>query len=86
MHAVDLTEGMLSFVLLHRLERLEHLAAKFNHKAAIHESWTAGKDEMLAADDLEDVTLAGVLVRIIVFLVEPARLCSHVEMVLPLSE
>lgn len=34
-----------------RLERLEHLAKKFNHKADIHESWTAGKEEMLVSQD-----------------------------------
>ncbi|XP_018014069.1 alpha-actinin, sarcomeric isoform X1 [Hyalella azteca] len=34
-----------------RLERLEHLAKKFNHKADIHESWTAGKEEMLMSQD-----------------------------------
>jgi len=34
-----------------RLERLEHLAKKFNHKADIHMSWTAGKEEMLLSQD-----------------------------------
>ena len=28
---------------LMRLERLEHLAKKFKHKADIHEAWTSGK-------------------------------------------
>jgi hypothetical protein len=32
-----------------RLERLEHLAKKFKHKADIHEAWTAGKEEMLSS-------------------------------------
>ena len=30
-----------------RLERLEHLAQKFKHKADIHEQWTQGKEAML---------------------------------------
>ena len=34
---------------LMRLERLEHLAKKFKHKADIHEAWTAGKEEMLSS-------------------------------------
>jgi len=34
-----------------RLERLEHLAKKFNHKADIHEAWTSGKEEMLLSQD-----------------------------------
>jgi len=34
-----------------RLERLEHLAKKFNHKADIHMSWTEGKEEMLLSQD-----------------------------------
>ncbi|XP_065832776.1 alpha-actinin-like [Oscarella lobularis] len=46
---------------LRRLERLEHLAAKFNHKADIHESWTSGKEETLQADDIEGANLASVL-------------------------
>merc|ERR1719330_1095425 len=37
---------------LMRLERLEHLAKKFKHKADIHEAWTSGKEEMLSAQDL----------------------------------
>ena len=32
-----------------RLERLEHLAKKFKHKADIHEAWTSGKEEMLSS-------------------------------------
>jgi len=34
-----------------RLERLEHLAKKFHHKADIHEAWTAGKEDMLLSQD-----------------------------------
>ena len=34
---------------LMRLERLEHLAKKFKHKADIHEAWTSGKEEMLSS-------------------------------------
>ena len=37
--------------MIFRLERLEHLAKKFNHKADIHEAWTAGKEEMLLSQD-----------------------------------
>ena len=34
---------------LMRLERLEHLAKKFKHKADIHEAWTSGKEELLSS-------------------------------------
>ena len=44
------------------MERLDHLAEKFRHKCNIHEAWTAGKADMLRKDDLENATLADVLV------------------------
>ena len=37
-----------------RLERLEHLAKKFKHKADIHEAWTAGKEQMLSSSDYKN--------------------------------
>ena len=46
----------------YRMERLDHLAAKFKHKCDIHEAWTEGKPEMLQQDDYSDASLAGVLV------------------------
>ena len=36
------------------LERLEHLAKKFKHKADIHEAWTSGKEEMLSSTDYKN--------------------------------
>ena len=55
-----------SFFLLYccftRLERLDHLAEKFKHKCNIHESWTYGKADILKKEDLENATLAEVLV------------------------
>lgn len=45
------------------MERLDHLAAKFNHKCTIHEAWTEGKPELLQQDDYSDANLADVLVR-----------------------
>ncbi|QQP58443.1 Alphaactinin_ sarcomericlike [Caligus rogercresseyi] len=39
---------------LMRLERLEHLAKKFKHKADIHEAWTSGKEEMLSSNDYKN--------------------------------
>nr|XP_043887679.1 alpha-actinin-4 isoform X2 [Solea senegalensis] len=45
---------------IRRLERLEHLAEKFHQKAAIHESWTDGKEAMLTQKDYETSTLAEV--------------------------
>merc|ERR1712172_470975 len=39
---------------LMRLERLEHLAKKFKHKADIHEAWTSGKEEMLSSTDYKN--------------------------------
>merc|ERR1712032_1070469 len=40
---------------LMRLERLEHLAKKFKHKADIHEAWTSGKEEMLSSQDYKKI-------------------------------
>uniref|UniRef100_A0A3B3CPH6 Actinin alpha 4 n=1 Tax=Oryzias melastigma TaxID=30732 RepID=A0A3B3CPH6_ORYME len=45
---------------IRRLERLEHLAEKFHQKAAIHESWTSGKEAMLTQKDYETSTLSEV--------------------------
>ena len=56
------TELMGDVLLYHRLERLEHLAAKFNHKADIHQGWTSGKEAALQANDIEGANLAAVLV------------------------
>ena len=39
---------------LMRLERLEHLAKKFKHKADIHEAWTSGKEDMLSSTDYKN--------------------------------
>ena len=36
------------------LERLEHLAKKFKHKADIHEAWTSGKEDMLSSTDYKN--------------------------------
>nr|XP_061798849.1 alpha-actinin-1-like isoform X9 [Nerophis lumbriciformis] len=43
---------------IRRLERLDHLAEKFRQKAAIHESWTEGKEEMLQRKDFETASLS----------------------------
>ncbi|XP_051962768.1 alpha-actinin-4 isoform X2 [Xyrauchen texanus] len=43
---------------IRRLERLDHLAEKFRQKAAIHESWTDGKEAMLKQKDYETATLS----------------------------
>ncbi|XP_058173495.1 alpha-actinin, sarcomeric isoform X2 [Anopheles ziemanni] len=40
-----------------RLERLEHLAQKFKHKADTHEDWTKGKEEMLQSQDFRNCKL-----------------------------
>uniref|UniRef100_A0AAQ5XV17 Actinin alpha 4 n=1 Tax=Amphiprion ocellaris TaxID=80972 RepID=A0AAQ5XV17_AMPOC len=45
---------------IRRLERLEHLAEKFHQKAAIHQSWTDGKEAMLTQKDYETSTLSEV--------------------------
>nr|CAB3219883.1 alpha-actinin-2 [Phallusia mammillata] len=42
---------------MRRLERLDHLAKKFYHKAGIHEAWAKGKNEMLLSDDYKGCTL-----------------------------
>ncbi|XP_064403007.1 alpha-actinin-1-like [Halichondria panicea] len=47
---------------LHRLQRLEHLAAKFEHKVGNTEKWADGKDEKLSRnDDIESANLAEIL-------------------------
>uniref|UniRef100_A0A8C7FBJ4 Actinin, alpha 1 n=1 Tax=Oncorhynchus kisutch TaxID=8019 RepID=A0A8C7FBJ4_ONCKI len=43
---------------IRRLERLDHLAEKFRQKAAIHETWTEGKEVMLQARDFETASLS----------------------------
>lgn len=48
-------EWLLSEMM--RLERLEHLAKKFNHKCDIHESWTQGKEGMLQSQDYRNSRL-----------------------------
>ncbi|GLH16161.1 Alpha-actinin, sarcomeric [Gryllus bimaculatus] len=40
-----------------RLERLEHLAQKFKHKADAHEEWTTGKEELLQSQDFRQCRL-----------------------------
>ncbi|XP_039253681.1 alpha-actinin-1-like isoform X1 [Styela clava] len=42
---------------MRRLERLDHLAKKFYHKAQIHESWTDGKEAKLAEQDYRQCQL-----------------------------
>lgn len=48
-------EWLLSEMM--RLERLEHLAQKFKHKADAHEEWTAGKEEMLTSQHFRQCKL-----------------------------
>uniref|UniRef100_A0A8D3CKY8 Actinin, alpha 1 n=1 Tax=Scophthalmus maximus TaxID=52904 RepID=A0A8D3CKY8_SCOMX len=45
---------------IRRLERLDHLAQKFRQKAAIHEAWTEGKEEMLQKRDFETASLSDI--------------------------
>lgn len=48
-------EWLLSEIM--RLERLDHLAQKFKHKADIHEAWTQGKESMLQSQDFRNCRL-----------------------------
>ncbi|CAG5096338.1 Similar to Actn: Alpha-actinin [Cotesia congregata] len=48
-------EWLLSEMM--RLERLEHLAQKFKHKADAHEEWTTGKEEMLTSQHFRQCKL-----------------------------
>jgi len=48
-------EWLLSEML--RLERLDHLAKKFKHKADIHEEWTKGKEERLQSQEYRNCKL-----------------------------
>ncbi|KAK3560026.1 hypothetical protein QTP86_033825, partial [Hemibagrus guttatus] len=45
---------------LRRLERLDHLAEKFQQKALTYESWSKGKDELLTQKDYEQASLTEV--------------------------
>ncbi|XP_068779861.1 alpha-actinin-3 isoform X1 [Struthio camelus] len=45
---------------IRRLQRLDHLAEKFKHKATLHESWTRGKEDMLSQRDYETASLTEV--------------------------
>uniref|UniRef100_A0A673LY95 Alpha-actinin-3-like n=1 Tax=Sinocyclocheilus rhinocerous TaxID=307959 RepID=A0A673LY95_9TELE len=42
---------------IRRLERLDHLAEKFKQKCSLHESWTAGKEQLLSQKDYETASL-----------------------------
>ncbi|XP_068833789.1 alpha-actinin-3 isoform X12 [Capricornis sumatraensis] len=42
---------------IRRLQRLQHLAEKFQQKASLHEAWTRGKEEMLSQRDYETASL-----------------------------
>lgn len=56
-------KGKQEFLMseLRRLQRLEHLAAKFEHKTTNIENWLQGKDTMLQRnDDIEGANLAEV--------------------------
>ncbi|XP_076319488.1 alpha-actinin-like isoform X1 [Tachypleus tridentatus] len=48
-------EWLLSEML--RLQRLDHLAQKFQHKADNHEEWTQGKEERLESQDFRNCRL-----------------------------
>ena len=41
----------------HRLERLDHLAKKFQHKCEIHEEWSEGKIDLLKSADFKKCSL-----------------------------
>ncbi|KFO28365.1 Alpha-actinin-3 [Fukomys damarensis] len=45
---------------IRRLQRLQHLAEKFQQKASLHEAWTQGKEEMLNQRDFESSSLHNV--------------------------
>ena len=47
----------LSASLLSRLERLDHLAKKFQHKCEIHEEWSTGKIDLLKSTDFKQCSL-----------------------------
>jgi len=50
-------------VLSVRLERLEHLAERFNHKASNLEAWMTGKSDQLSQrEDIESASLAEAMV------------------------
>ena len=48
-------EWLLSEMM--RLERLDHLAQKFKHKADTHEEWTRGKEALLQSQDFRNCRL-----------------------------
>uniref|UniRef100_G3U448 Actinin alpha 3 n=1 Tax=Loxodonta africana TaxID=9785 RepID=G3U448_LOXAF len=45
---------------IRRLQRLQHLAEKFQQKASLHEAWTRGKEDMLSQHDYESASLQDV--------------------------
>ncbi|CAF4440028.1 unnamed protein product, partial [Adineta steineri] len=42
---------------LRRLERLDHLAKKFQHKCDIHEEWSNGKIDLFKSSDFKQCSL-----------------------------
>jgi len=55
----DAEKGFEEWLLseLMRLQRLEHLAAKFKHKCDIHEEWSGDKEVMLESSDFKHAKL-----------------------------
>merc|ERR1712042_331444 len=55
----DAEKGFEEWLLseLMRLQRLEHLAAKFKHKCDIHEEWSSDKEVMLESSDFKHAKL-----------------------------
>merc|ERR1711970_526258 len=55
----DAEKGFEEWLLseLMRLQRLEHLAAKFKHKCDIHEEWSSDKEIMLESSDYKHAKL-----------------------------
>ena len=74
--------GKGSFVpFVNRLQRLEHLAAKFDHKASNIEKWAADHPEKLSRnDDIEAANLAEATVSLNPLCVQLCS-CTHIRAV-----
>jgi len=85
-YAVNIVCIILTGLLSVRLERLEHLAARFNHKASNLEAWMAGKTEQLAQrDDVESASLAEALASCL-FVSDGNTMLYHLQALLKIHE
>ena len=82
-HEKSFEEWLLAELM--RLERLEHLAKKFKHKADIHEAWTSGKEEMLSSQVGKSSQISSQFIFTVPFSLDCARSLPAAQVGRPIS-